>query len=315
MKMKRLIAAMLIAMILIFSAGCAVEESGVQIDPNPDTGSAQADYAVLYFGDSTGKYLVPEFRLVDVPANQSVEEFIVIELIKGPSSDLGDKRSVINPSCEVNSVQTSGDVLTITFNNEFLDWSFLGEGDEFEANRIKLLAVTSIVNSLVENTGYSQVQILVDKNNAGVGTRVLAEDVGMTAAGDRILGPIGWDDEYVLDAENTLRVLMSALQKKDYDEAYSIIAYENDGETEKPSRSMFEDELADCPVIESFTIHGFSPNPQNQHCCVIVSYTLRGPTGASITRSSVPAMLLRENDAWKMEYGEFLSLFMNAAEG
>ena len=315
MKLKILITAIIIAFILIISVGCAAEKKGVQIDPNPDTESTQADYAVLYFGDSTGKYLVPEFRLVDVPANQSIEEFIVIELIKGPTSDLGDKRSVINPSCEVKSVQTSGDVLTITFDDEFLDWSFLGQDTETEVNRTKLLAVTSIVNSLVETTGYSQVQILVDKNNAGVGTRVLAEDVGISAAGDRILGPIGWDDEYVLDAENTLRVLMSALQKKDYDEAYSIIAYESNGETAKPSRSMFENELDNCPVIESFTIHGFSPNPQNQHCCVIVSYTLRELTGASITRSSVPAMLLRENDAWKMEYGEFLSLFVNAAEG
>lgn len=313
MRLRRFYAAIIIAMIML-TIGCVESDGMIQIDPDPDITSTQEEHAVLYFGDSTGNYLVPEFRLIDRPANQSVEEYIVKALVEGPDDELGGKQVLINPDCKVTSVKDSADILTITLNRNFMDWSFLGVKDDAEVARLKNLAVSSIVNSLVEATGYSKIQLLVDKENIGVGTRLLAKEIGMVGEADEVLGPIGWRGDIILDAERTVSVLLSSIQKGDVDVAYSLIAYFDKEQAPKPSTNSFEQVLKEMPVIEGYQIFGFSPNPQNKHCRVIVSYVLRTDDARTLTRESVPVELVRENDVWKMKYSEFESLFVNVAE-
>ena len=307
--MKRLKYFMLLAaVIMLLLTACAPEEGGTQIPPDPEAAASEEEYVVLFFGDQTGKYLVKEHRKLSVPVNQTLEERIVEELVKGPASSVGGKLSLINPECRVTAVAVNDDVVTVTFDQHFLDWSFFGAKSRAQLERLKYLAVYSVVDTLVEATGYPKVQILIDKESSGVGSRLMCDQVGFMQESGKILGQLTWEGSVCLGPENTMSTFMDALKSGNYEEAYSIFAYSDSKLSDKPSSSYFSALLEGNFELESYEIQGISINYRNEYCCVIVDFSVRhGSTRRSFY--SIPIRLVHENDIWKLEYSEFLDIF------
>ncbi len=117
--------------------------------------SVDQDYkradVVLYFADSTGKYLVPENRSVVYEAGDTLENAIVSEIIAGPANE--GLRPVVAEELKVNSVYVTDNVCYI-----YLDSSFLQNTLDLEA----YIPIYAFVNTLTEISYINRVQFVVD---------------------------------------------------------------------------------------------------------------------------------------------------------
>lgn len=111
----------------------------------------QTDTLTLYFANKSGDKLVAEKREVRYSSNVSKDKLIVEKLMQGPDS--ADAYPTINPSANLLSVTTKDKICYVNFDSTFLT----GEYDILPE-----LTVYSIVNSLVEGTEATQVQITIN---------------------------------------------------------------------------------------------------------------------------------------------------------
>ena len=102
----------------------------------------------LYFADEDKKLLVGEYRKINILDTQQIEQYIVAELIKGPTAK-GHER-LLPKNTEVVSVETTDGTCYVNFKKSVSS----------EASRE--LMIYSIVNSLTERSGIECVQFLVD---------------------------------------------------------------------------------------------------------------------------------------------------------
>lgn len=311
---KKLILLLLAVLLL---AGCAApqQETGAEvmdINPLPDAANKEKVTATLYFGNSSSQYLVGETRTIEVPANERVEYTILEALIKGPDSQSGEFNQLINPNTDVVDIGETDDVLFVTLSKELLDWSSLPlaslSAEEQPAR--KQLAIYSIVNTLIEYTGCARVQLLLDDNNSGTGQRIEVSRAGFGAEG--VLEPLERNGSLILTPSNTVGVLLDALTRKDYTDAYTYLAYNDVYGESKPDEAVFTSTLQELTLsIEGFTVRDTVVSADGQSATVMLDYTLRAKAGDQKNRTNVPVRLVRENDIWKQQYTEFQRLFID----
>lgn len=123
-----------------------------------NTGSSLHSYQTaeltLYFSNDKGNGLVPEKVGVRYNSNMSVEKLIVERLMKGPA--VQGSRPVIPAEAKVLSVSVKDNVCYVNFDEGFLNMV------EKVNPRV---TIYSLVNSIVDNGGANQVQILVNGEN------------------------------------------------------------------------------------------------------------------------------------------------------
>lgn len=108
----------------------------------------------LYFANEEGNSLVPViYHFVTSNNNTSIEEFIISQLIAGPSVESGTYPT-ISSNVELISVVSSDDICYVNFGENFLDQEPQPVSDE--------IMIYSIVNSLCRLTYINRVQILVN---------------------------------------------------------------------------------------------------------------------------------------------------------
>ncbi len=320
--MNKRLAALAFAVLLSLAAGCsAVKEKGntfEDIEINPMTEAAKNDTmtVALYFGSTNGQFLVSETRSIDTPVNDRTEVFILEELIKGPTSASGEFNELLNENTKVVSVSDNGEVLTVILSNELLEWPFSDEAAT--AEKQKELAIYSIVNTLVESSGFSRIQILVDRDENGAGQRIKLGEIGLGAGKDdnSVLSPLARSGELVLSPENTIKRIFEAMTKKEYASLYSYIAYnDNDGNT-KPEQTVITSAIQEKVLsIEGYTVGDVVVSGDGQSAIVMMDYTMRLSGGQTTTFTVIPAALIKENGIWKQQYHMFRKLFMMDAEG
>lgn len=129
--------------------GVMTEDDFVQ-----NTGSALSSYQTatltLYFANETGDKLVAQSMDVKYSSNMSKEKLIVEKLVKGPKKNAG--YPTINPDVTILGVTIKDGICYVNLDEEFLT-SQIDVKPE--------ITVYSIVNSLVEGTAASKVQITV----------------------------------------------------------------------------------------------------------------------------------------------------------
>ena len=105
----------------------------------------------LYFANSTGDKLVAEKREVAHNINTSMEQLIVEQLIAGPSDS--SHQAVLPSDCKILSVSVTDNICYINFDSAFLN-----------SNQAvnEYIPIYAIVNSLVDKTSVSKVQIMVN---------------------------------------------------------------------------------------------------------------------------------------------------------
>ena len=105
----------------------------------------------LYFANESGDKLVRQEMEVKYNSNVPVEKLIVDRLMKGPKKT--GAYPTINPQATLLSVTIQEDVCYVNFDSEFLNRTY---------DVLPEVTVYSIVNSLIEGTSASKVQITVN---------------------------------------------------------------------------------------------------------------------------------------------------------
>ncbi len=315
---KKITALILAALFAAAFLGCSKTETpakntfdDIEINPGADAAKTESITATLYYANSAGSLLVGESRSISAPVNDRVEVFILEELIKGPTVSGGNFNALINPNTRIVSISDSGDVLTVVLSVAFLSWPFDTEADN--ASKQKKLAVYSIVNTLVEASGYPRVQILVDRDSSGAGQRIQLSELGGSSeliSGEAgVLGSLARNGDIVLTPKNTLNEIMRSMTTKDFSAIYEYIAYGDSYGHKRPDETAFSASVQSAPTVEGYSIGDEIVSDDGQSAVVMMDYTVRLSEGETVTRTGVPAALLKENGVWRQKYSAFEALF------
>ncbi len=111
----------------------------------------QTETLTLYFANDTGDKLVPCDCSVKYSSNTPKEKLIVEKLLKGPKK--GSGKQTLNPDTVLLGVTTKDGICYVNFDEQFLN---------AQVDVKPEITIYSIVNSLVEGTVASKVQITVN---------------------------------------------------------------------------------------------------------------------------------------------------------
>ena len=310
--MNKKIFAIILSLMMLILCGCRTEvirPADEEINPGSDAARTEKVVVQLYYGNEAQKYLVSESRVIDAAANDPMEKSVLKELFKGPETTSGEYNYLINKDTQVVQVNSGGEVLTVTLSKEFLEWpATVSEPEQKE------LAVYSVVNTLVEATGYAQIQLLVDRDSTGVGQRIRADELGYQEdAADSTSGMLGVlqrNAQLVLTPKNTMKCILDAMLKKDYAAVYPFIAYNDAYGGTKTAETSFRTEMQESMLtLEGYTVREIIVSDDGQSAVVMLDFTLRYATEDSATRTNVPTYLVKENGIWKQRYSAFIDLF------
>ncbi|MGI6153189.1 MAG: GerMN domain-containing protein [Christensenellaceae bacterium] len=320
MKHKRMILVAAILACALCIAACtgteanekAGEDETTVINPLPENVSNERQTARLYFGYLSEPLLVGETRVFTAPDNESTEVSIVKELINGPSATRVDFVQLINPETTLVDSYGDGRYLTLTFSSEFIEPFGAAvdeeENQEYEKTR-RYLAVYSIVNSVIEQGGFSRVRILVDENDSGTGRLLTYEEAGMDGSG--ATEPFGRNGDIVLSAKNTMREILQATEKKDWNTLYGYIAYKNASGQDRPSLDVFSNEVVSSKLtLSSPVIIDDVLLQDGATAIVMVDYVLKLGDDEATGYTNVPVRMVLENDVWKITYSVFKTNFL-----
>lgn len=143
--------------VLILAAGCSYrgtepepQEAGTPpVSPHP--GETKTSLTI-YFSDQEAQFLVPEVREV-VRKGISVEEAVVKELIVGPADNAHGR--TLPQGTRLISISVANGVAYVNFSKELQTKHWGGSAGE-------TMTVYSVVNSLAELPGITEVQFLID---------------------------------------------------------------------------------------------------------------------------------------------------------
>lgn len=127
--------------------------SSEDINLPSDTYTSETRTITLYFPDKGMDTLYSEKHTVQVTDQQPMEQYIISELIKGPSDDT--LTASLNSATSLLSVDTYGDICFVNFKADFTDKNSGSEQKE-------QMAIYSIVDSLTELANIKRVQFLMD---------------------------------------------------------------------------------------------------------------------------------------------------------
>lgn len=131
-------------------AGFLNEDDFVQ-NTGSSVSSYQTDTLTLYFSNEAGDKLIAQQLDVKYSSNMSKEKLIVEKLMKGPKKNAG--RPTLNSNATILGVTIKDGICYVNFDDEFL----VGGVDVKPE-----VTIYSIVNSLVEGTTASKVQITIN---------------------------------------------------------------------------------------------------------------------------------------------------------
>ena len=320
---KKIISILLIGIMVFGMAGCSwftsPETSTNVIEINPQAEAANKDTVSvnLYFGSGDDYALIGETRVIDAPVNERLEVAVVGELIKGPSSSKGEFSQVINPKTQVIDISDNGETLFVTLSKEFLTPANTDEDEDKtsekyikETKQKMKLAVYSIVDTLIELSGYPRVQILIDQDGSGNGSRVSKNEVGFDGKGS--LEPLQRNGDIILTPKNTVKMLLDVMESKDWSRVYNLISSDDTYNTQKPSETDFESEIISRNImVEDYEILDEVVFQTGVGAVVMIDYDIKTKDEETQSRTNIPVMLVRENDIWKIQYTTFSELFLD----
>lgn len=130
----------------VFTESSFVENSGKTIN------TYLSASMTLYFTDQTGTYLVPEIRKVYYSSNESLEQAVLEELIRGPKEE--GHYPVLAADSSITSVIPGGDVCYVNFGKSIDATSLLSVSAE--------IPIYAVVDSLAVTCNTEKVQISIN---------------------------------------------------------------------------------------------------------------------------------------------------------
>ncbi len=313
---KKLIVICMAVMIIIASA-CENNARTPQQnlpDINPKAESANKDTAnvALYYCYNGERLLASETRAIEVPVSDSLEAAVIRALIAGPSAERGELSGLFWEEVKLIRVDSNADIFFVTLSEEFITTTpaktVLNEPDVQER---KKLAIYSIVNTIVEMGKFSRVQIYVDRQG-GVGQRITLAEAGWSVEDTAHLEPLQRNQDIILTPQNTLIEALDSYSKKDWTRLYDFTAYMNKDGSVKPDITDFSATLAATGnVLDSFNVTDANVSYSGQSVVVMLNYTISAREGDLIERTSIPVVLVREHEIWKLTYASLVDVLIN----
>ena len=113
----------------------------------------QLAYFTVYFANETGDKLKETHLKLEYTGNKTQEQLVLGILIDGPIDELTDRKATISEDVAVNQITTKDGICYVDFNAKFM---------EKLPTVTDSVAVYSVVNTLVELTNVTHVQITVN---------------------------------------------------------------------------------------------------------------------------------------------------------
>jgi germination protein M len=127
--------------------------TAADINLSTDTNTTETREIKLYFANKDYSLLVPQMRTIKVADQQPIEQYIINELIKGPSEK--GVEATLSKDTVLVGVDTESDICFVNFKSGFLEKNSGNQAKE-------ILTIYSIVDSLTELDYISRVQFLID---------------------------------------------------------------------------------------------------------------------------------------------------------
>ncbi len=309
---RRLVACLILAALLM--CGCMQSEiredteraSLPEIDPGAGVGR-DVD-VTLYFRLADEPALVPVQRTVTVRANEYVEAAVIRQLIAGPAALYGDLESVIPQNTRLVETGREGGILYVTLSKDILS-SANTKAPREQAELESRLAVYAIVNSLCALGGANRVQIMVDMNGTGEGTRVPPFSLGFGQTSSQWLEPMGMDKSVVLTSKMLVELALEHIRQGEYAQAYPLFAESETGGQQKPDYAAFETQMLSLGTLDSFSVYSTNIEKGQLYgeAVVDLSWTTR-EDGISHSAKNVTLQMIPEGDLFKIGYYSLLNV-------
>ncbi len=310
---RKIVACLLLAAMLL--CGCTqneIREDSTQENlpvVDPGAGVGRDVDVTLYFRLADEPALVPVQRTVTVRANEYVEAAVIRQLIAGPAALYGDLEPVLPSSTRLIETSREGGILYVTLSNDILSSANTTAPRE-DAELASRLAVYAVVNSLCALGGSNRVQIMVDMNGTGEGTRVPPFSLGFTSddTNSQWLEPMGMEKSIVITPKMLVELALGHIAKGEYAQAYPLFAESETGGLQKPDYAAFETQMLSMGTLDSFSVQSTDivKGQLNGEAEVDLQWTTR-EDGVSHTARNVILQMIPDGDLYKIGYYSLLN--------
>lgn len=164
----------------------------------------------------------------------------------------------------------------------------------------------SIVNTIAGSDEGSRVQIMVDNEGSGTGSRMPYETFGFEKRQGEIMEPMGFDESVVVTPEKVVGCLLERIANGQYDMAYALVAESDYYGITKPAYADFEAEMEALGRLESYEITGTAEDGDGIYVMADVRIAAPGGTMRNIIKARI--YLEREGDLYKVYYSSLQAL-------
>ena len=294
----------------VFFAGCSplINESNPD-DDTPlfpgDTSEVQAKDYMLYFQLDGENFLAPEIRTLTIPESKSIEETLIKELVVGPKGSSSNIIANINENTRIISVTGDEDVLFVSLSEHFLTPP-TGLGNDVEDTEqydnlvlsTRKMALYSIANTITELGRYSYVQIYIDYDNNGTGTRPTRKEMGFIGEDEsQLMEPLYRNTEVMFSPVSSIQTVMNAILEKNWGKVlrYTSIAESPEYNVEEITRQF---ELSNLSLLE-YVINSNTVSLNGESAVIVLTYTYALTDGTSNSKENISIKMQLDNGIWK----------------
>ena len=334
---------LLLLCVSMLACGCAIggirQDSVVEDLPqiDPEDGVTKEMAVTLYYRLTNEDYLVGISRSISVRASERVEMAMIRTLLDGvPLQALSPNISPIFPAgTSIVEVSVAGDIMYVTLSREFLSTSAYDEIREaaelsYQNNAIsketlksmldiaygeflttRRLAVYSLVNTIVLFNSSVRVQVLVDADGSGAGTRLKLSDLGLNAddqADSDLIEPMKFVESCIVTPQIVTQCALGHIVNGEYELAYPLFSEDDGSAIQKPQYANFETEMKSLGSLDSFKLYGSSVENDENYVRIKADLVFRSADGSEKEIKGKELLLKREGDLYRLGYGTLLSL-------
>lgn len=261
----------------------------------------------LWFRFGSEPLLAPETRTLDLSPTAPFELTLLQALTGGPAAASTELSGLFPPGTRVLATHLQGRTLFVTLSrqimNDFADEPAIWASQADWAAEVPLrraLGMQAIAATVTENCDVDQVVILVEQTERGSDSMRLRQRYYRTGGDESALAaPLTRDESVLLTPANTLQVILTCWQTRDWARLYRFVTRTDPASGEaRPDYDAFAAQMDALPHLTAFTASPGSVSPDGQSAVFTITLTLL-ENGQSRTATGV-LRLHRERGLWRV---------------
>lgn len=314
-KLRSLFVLLMCALLILGTlSGCsgvihedAVHQSLPAIDP--DAGLERETSLALYYRLKGGSTLLPIQTTFTVRSTEYEELAAIRQLLKEPSNP--NVQAVMPTGTKLVNLSMENGILYVTFNRAFLSGEIGENLNREQTQQARRLAVYAVVNTLTSMGNVERVQILIDLDDKGKGSRVPAYMLGFSEAegGPNLLEPLEFYEDVLTTPETVTADTLSLLRQEDYARAFPLFASGEGEDRQRPDYSLFEAALMSLCRIQEWEIHGGKANGDGSYG-ISLDLTFSDPQGQTYQVEDASLRLYYESGLYRVGYFSLIDIIL-----